>query len=74
MGWQFGGEIAGHLIGKFPHEKITDDEYGNYIHPDNPAVIDTRKQNWILEIHLVDKQRKIGGFYEQLLTPKINLQ
>jgi hypothetical protein len=69
MGWEFGGEIAGHLIGKFPHEKISEDEFGNYIHPDNHAIIDTSLQSWILEIHLVDKKRKIGGFYEQLLVP-----
>lgn len=25
-------------------------------------------RHWILEIHLVDRERKIGGFYEQLLT------
>ena len=22
MGWEFGGQIAGHLIGHFPHEKL----------------------------------------------------
>ena len=27
-----------------------------------------RKRNWILEIHFVDKERQIGGFFEQLLT------
>jgi hypothetical protein len=26
------------------------------------------KRHWILEIHLVDRQREIGGFMEQLLT------
>jgi hypothetical protein len=24
--------------------------------------------HWILEVHLVDRERAIGGFYEQLLT------
>jgi hypothetical protein len=23
--------------------------------------------HWILEVHLVDRQREIGGFYEELL-------
>jgi Xaa-Pro dipeptidase len=27
-----------------------------------------RKRLWILEIHFVDKERQIGGFYEELLT------
>lgn len=68
MGWEFGGEIAGHLIGRFPHEKISEDEFGNYIHPENHAIIDTHQQQWILEIHLVDRKRKIGGFFEQLMV------
>jgi hypothetical protein len=25
-------------------------------------------RNWILEIHFVDKEKKIGGFFEQLLA------
>jgi hypothetical protein len=27
-----------------------------------------RRAHWILEIHLIDRERRIGGFYEQLLT------
>ncbi len=26
LGWEFGGAIAGHLIGQFPHEKIAGDK------------------------------------------------
>ena len=26
------------------------------------------KRDWILEIHFIDKSKKIGGFFEQLLT------
>jgi hypothetical protein len=26
------------------------------------------KRHWILEIHFVDRARRIGGFYEELLT------
>jgi|TARA_B110000240_G_scaffold101915_1_gene115366 hypothetical protein len=25
-------------------------------------------RSWILEIHFVDSEKKIGGFFEQLLT------
>jgi hypothetical protein len=27
-----------------------------------------RACHWILEVHLVDRERQIGGFFEQLLT------
>jgi len=26
------------------------------------------KKHWILEIHFVDKEKEIGGFFEQLLA------
>ncbi|MFZ0815952.1 MAG: M24 family metallopeptidase [Candidatus Sulfotelmatobacter sp.] len=72
-GWEYGGPIAGHLIGVFPHERISDDKITLYVHPKNPnrmRVPDPsgRQRHWILEIHFVDRAREIGGFYEQLLT------
>ena len=27
-----------------------------------------QKRHWILEIHFVDRERQIGGFFEELLT------
>jgi Xaa-Pro dipeptidase len=72
-GWEFGGPIAGHLIGQFPHERISGDKVSLYVHPDNPAVMrqldeNGQQRHWILEIHFVDRARQIGGFYEELLT------
>jgi Xaa-Pro dipeptidase len=72
-GWEFGGPIAGHLIGQFPHERIPDDKVTLYVHPDNPRKMrtldaDGNQRHWILEIHFVDRARQIGGFYEELLT------
>lgn len=72
-GWEYGGEIAGHLIGQFPHERLEKDNYGLYVHPGNPNDMflpdaHGNKRDWILEIHFVDRQREIGGFFEQLLT------
>ena len=72
-GWAFGGEIAGHLIGKFPHERLNPNEYGLYVHPENHNDMflpdkDGVKREWILEVHFVDREKKIGGFFEQLLT------
>lgn len=34
-GWEFGGEIAGHLVGKFPHERLSGIPKDSYIHPEN---------------------------------------
>ena len=70
--WEFGGEIAGHLIGHFPHEKLDNEDKTNYVHPDNNIDMlapgkDGLKREWILEIHFVDRNKKIGGFFEQLL-------
>lgn len=72
-GWEFGGPIAGHLLGEFPHEKLDDDEIESYVLPANDTVMRSidpygRPRHWICEIHFVDRQREIGGFFEQLLT------
>lgn len=72
-GWEFGGRIAGHLIGQFPHEKIPDDKITLYVHPKSHLPMRSvdengRKRHWILEIHFVDREREIGGFFEELLT------
>jgi Xaa-Pro aminopeptidase len=71
-GFEYGGEMAGHLLGEFPHEKIAGDELECYIAAGNHTPIRRldptgRRCHWILEIHLVDRGREIGGFYEQLL-------
>jgi Xaa-Pro dipeptidase len=73
FGWEFGGPIAGHLIGVFPHERIEGDKITLYVHPENPDRMRLlnaagRERHWILEIHFVDRARQIGGFYEELLT------
>lgn len=71
-GWEFGGTIAGHLVGRFPHEKIDGEDIESYIAPgcDRPLRRTDRSGNtchWILEVHLVDRARQIGGFHEELL-------
>ena len=72
-GWEYGGPIAGHLLGQFPHERIAGDKVTLYVHPNNHNRMrqlgeDGNTRHWILEIHFVDRARKIGGFYEELLT------
>lgn len=71
-GWEFGGEIAGHLVGEFPHEKIAGDEIDSYVAPGSPLPMrrkdrSGRQCHWILEIHLVDRAGGYGGFHEELL-------
>jgi Xaa-Pro aminopeptidase len=71
-GWQFGGTIAGHLVGQFPHETIAGDEVESYIMPGSDKPMRStdrtgRTCHWILEVHLVDTGRQIGGFHEELL-------
>lgn len=72
-GWEYGGPIAGHLLGQFPHEKIAGDKITLYVHPNNHRRMRAkdatgRDRHWILEIHFVDRSRQFGGFYEELLT------
>lgn len=71
-GWEFGGKHSGHLVGEFPHETIDGDAIESYIAPgsDQPMRrLDRAGQqaHWILEVHLVDRSREIGGFHEELL-------
>jgi Xaa-Pro dipeptidase len=73
FGWEFGGAIAGHLIGQFPHEKIAGDKVTLYVHPESHLPMRSlnengQKRHWILEVHFVDRERQIGGFFEELLT------
>jgi len=72
-GWQFGNIHCGHLIGKFPHEQIVGEEEINYIHPNNDLLMSEKDKNgneryWIYEIHFIDEEAQIGGFFEQLLS------
>jgi Xaa-Pro dipeptidase len=73
FGWEFGAPIAGHLIGQFPHERIAGDKVTLYVHPESHLPMRSpdengQKRHWILEIHFVDRERQIGGFFEELLT------
>ncbi len=72
-GWEFGGDIAGHLVGKFPHHRIAGEKIASYIAPGSKGPmrrLDSAGNicHWILEVHLVDRDLQLGGFFEQLLT------
>jgi len=71
-GWDYGNEHCGHLIGKFPHEKIVGEEVINYLHPNNQNLLSEKDKNgnqrfWIYEIHFIDSVNQIGAFHEQLV-------
>jgi Xaa-Pro aminopeptidase len=70
--WEFGNSHSGHLVGQFPHETIDGEKIESYIapgsdHPMRRLDRSGRQCHWILEIHLVDRERQIGGFHEELL-------
>jgi Xaa-Pro aminopeptidase len=72
-GWEFGGEIAGHIVGPFPHEQLGDGNWGLDIHPNNQDDIlqpdkNGNRRQWILELQFVDRASQIGAFFEQLLN------
>ncbi|MCB0513543.1 MAG: aminopeptidase P family protein [Bacteroidetes bacterium] len=67
FGWEFGGSIAGHIIGMFPHEKLDPENFKFYIHPENHLDIFQLNKHWILEMHFIDKEQQFGAFYEQLM-------
>lgn len=75
-GYEFGNAIAGHIVGRFPHEQPDDpNDLCLDVHPDNHTDIlrldkNGNKRHWILELHFVDRANHIGAFYEQLLTSK----
>lgn len=71
-GFEFGSSIAGHLVGEFPHRKIAGTGVEWYIMPGSDKPMrrtdpSGRRCHWILEIHLISRGRRFGGFYEQLL-------
>jgi Xaa-Pro aminopeptidase len=71
-GWTWGGTIAGHVLGQFPHDEPAGDHLFALVAPGNDRPMrsldaEGRECHWILEIHIVDLDRQIGGFYEELL-------
>jgi Xaa-Pro dipeptidase len=72
-GWEFGNFHCGHVVGEFPHENFDGERIESAIAAGNTKPMrrtdpSGRIGHWILEVHLVDRDREIGGFYEELLT------
>lgn len=73
-GYIFGGKIAGHTIGEFPHLTWPGEKDHQRINPNNPTRLADpdafgRTRYWIIETHLIAPDRSFGGFYERLLRP-----
>ncbi len=72
-GYEFGNAIAGHIVGRYPHEQPDDpNDLCLDVHPDNHTDIfqldkHGNKRHWMLELHFVDRVNNIGAFFEQLL-------
>ena len=72
-GYEFGNAIAGHIIGRYPHEQPDDpSDLCLDVHPDNHVDILSNDKHgdprhWILELHFVDRKNNIGAFFEELL-------
>jgi Xaa-Pro aminopeptidase len=72
--YHFGGKIAGHIVGEFPHARWPGEKDLQRIGPANPTRLsdpdhEGRRRYWIIEVHLVAPDRSFGGFYERLLRP-----
>ena len=73
-GYVFGGKIAGHIIGEFPHARLPDGKDTQRIAPANSTRLSDPdglggERFWIIEVHLLAADRSYGGFYERLLRP-----
>ena len=72
-GYIFGGAIAGHIVGAFPHEQPLDPKSLELdVHPQNHNdmfLLDANgdERHWILELLFIDIENGIGGYFEQLL-------
>lgn len=72
-GWRFAGQIAGHLVGEFPHSDFPGGREESVIWPRNDVRMrekdaDGRERYWILEVHLADREGRFAGFCESLLV------
>ena len=72
-GWEFGGKLAAHMIGEFPHKSLPVDKAVAWADAGNHTPMRGldplgRERHWILEIHFIDRARRIGAFHEELLT------
>lgn len=72
-GWTFTGDIAGHIVGMYPHEQPADPKSPELdIHPANHNDIflcdaNGNKRHWVLELQFINMEKEFGAYFEQLL-------
>lgn len=60
MGWELNFDLPGHRVSDFPHAAVHTGSLADY------AAVPSAMR-WILEIHLLDPERRFGAFYEDML-------
>lgn len=60
MGWDLDPDLPGHRVSDFPHAALHTGALAEYDHAPS-------SMRWILEIHLLDPQRRFGAFFEDML-------
>ncbi|WP_188565686.1 M24 family metallopeptidase [Undibacterium terreum] len=60
MGWELNFDLPGHRVSDFPHAAIHTGSLADF--ETSPA-----SMRWILEIHLLDPQKRFGAFFEDML-------
>ena len=60
MGWDLDPDLPGHRVSDFPHAALHAGALADYDHAPS-------SMRWILEIHLLDPQRRFGAFFEDML-------
>jgi methionyl aminopeptidase len=59
-GWELNMQLAGHRLSDFPHKALYDGTLARVEVVPSPDL-------WVLEIAIVDPERRFGAFYEDLL-------
>jgi len=60
MGWELNFDLPGHRLSDFPHAAIYSGSLAQ-------AAFSPSPMRWVLEIHLRDRERRFGAFFEDLL-------
>ncbi len=60
MGWELNLDLSGHRLSDFPHAAVYDGPLAEIDFRPSPLL-------WVLEIHIRDRDRKFGAFFEDML-------
>ncbi len=60
MGWELNLDLSGHRLSDFPHAAIYDGPLAEIDFRPSPLL-------WVLEIHIRDRDKKFGAFFEDML-------